>query len=171
MRWTDARLATLHTFSDVHTNSAYRVRAGRLALVRWMDGAPQMVCGGQRPRALRASYTNSMNSPLDSVPVSKSSTMPPGWTRSHQRSRIVLPSLTCVVAGYAAVIVQSLTLYVTSSLEVSFCHKPGLTLRSSGYRTSILGRAPRARKRTRTTLESCISPAMSAAFGRKPPTG
>jgi hypothetical protein len=95
----------------------------------------------------RTTHSISTNNPPDSVPVSRSSTIPPGLTRRNHLSRCLPLSGISVVMGYAVVMVQSATERETSSWSesVDVCVLPlrvtlGLPrVRRSGAYTALFG--------------------------------
>lgn len=108
----------------------------------------------------KQTYSSSTNKPLASVPVSRSSMMPPGLTRRNHLNRCLPSSGMSEVMGYAARTCQSASESETSSwTEVISLHiqGPGPTLRSSGYRISTCGRTERGRNRSRAVLLSWIT--------------
>lgn len=74
---------------------------------------------------LDGTHSISRKRPLASVPVRRSSTVPPGFTLRNHRSFCLAPSGSSEVIGYAEVICQSWTESDTSSYAFSLCRALG----------------------------------------------
>lgn len=120
--------------------------------------------GSVSPNGLDQTDRSSTNRPLASVPVRRSSTIPPGLTRMNQRSFCLPLSGIRLVIGYAATTCQSATESETSSYGQWSCPASAIS-RSSPLGIECRLAGARIVVGTTTSQCACHAPRLQSELG------